>query len=94
MGQQFESGEIQMRTILKFVVPVIQGLVTVLALIWYTATWKESVDKRLDDIDKDLKSIHERLDSKPPYSLPDLYPPATSSSYSPARTIDNPNLRR
>jgi hypothetical protein len=89
-----ESGQIEMRTLLKFAVPVVQGLVTVLVAVWYMASWAATVDKRLEDIDHDLKSIHERLDSKPPYSLPDLYPPATPSSYSPARTIDNPNLRR
>lgn len=83
--QQLETEEIQMRTILKFVVPAIQGLVTVFALIWYTANWKERVDHRLDDIDRDLKAIHEHYEKERPV-LP-LYP-LTSLDSARENTVD------
>lgn len=55
-------GDVEVKTLLKAIVQVIQALVTVGVLIWYTAGWKNSVDHRLDDIDRDLKSIHEHYE--------------------------------
>lgn len=72
MDSSHPEAVVRIRTVLKLVVPVVQGLVTVGLLIWYTANWKESVDKRLEDIDKDLKSIHDHYNYEPPYQLNSL----------------------
>lgn len=44
-------------------------LVTLGTAIWAFSTWTERVNMRLDDIDRDLKTIHEHYDHEPPLML-------------------------
>lgn len=69
--------EIKIGTTVKVVASLIQIAVTVGSLIWYTAGWKEKVDHRLDDIDRDLKSIHEHYKYETPYQFNSFTQPVT-----------------
>jgi hypothetical protein len=48
--------------LLKVTAIACQGVATAVLAIWYASGWAAKVDLRLDDIDRDLKTIHERQD--------------------------------
>lgn len=47
---------------LKAAVTLLPCLITIISAIVFFSKWTERVNYRLDDIDKDLKTIHERLE--------------------------------
>lgn len=54
--------------LIKALFMALPAVLTIISAIWYFSAWSERVDLRLDDIDKDLRSIHQHyeLEKLPP----------------------------
>lgn len=57
--------QISITDVVKGMIVVAPCIATICSAVWYFSAWSEKVNNRLDDIDKDLKSIHLRLEHEP-----------------------------
>jgi spermidine synthase len=54
-----KDAKINLGDVIKAAIAAVPVLITLGTAIWAFSAWTERVNLRLDDIDKDLKSIHE-----------------------------------